>query len=88
MVATSPSRASGSVTQMTDVLNLASGGTWGVSVGEVDDVGLSSFDQPLGDSPAHGFIDFDDLGRGAIESKAKLLRARARARGCLYRPPE
>lgn len=70
----------------THALKLASGGTWAVTVGEVAAVELSSFEQPLEDSPAHGFIDFRDLGRKAMESKAKLLLVKARDRGCVYQP--
>jgi hypothetical protein len=70
----------------TQVLELASGGTWAVTVGEVAAVELSSFEQPLEDSPAHGFIDFRDIGRKAVEAKARLLLARARDRGCVYQP--
>jgi hypothetical protein len=65
---------------------LASAGTWAVTVGEVVAVELSSYEQPLENNPAHGFIDFRGLGRGATESKAKLLLAKARARGDVYRP--
>jgi hypothetical protein len=71
----------------TQVLKLPSGGTWAVSVGEVAAVALSTFRQPLNDNPAHGFIDFRDPGRNAIESKAKLPSAKARDRGCVYQPP-
>lgn len=70
----------------TEVLNLASGGTWAVTVGEVSAAELNSFEQPLPGSPAHGYIDFRDLGRGAMEAKAKLLLAQARDRGCVYKP--
>lgn len=70
----------------TQVLKLASGGTWAVTVGDVAAMELSSFEQPLENSPAHGFIDFRDLGRRAMESKAKLLLAKARERGCVYQP--
>lgn len=68
----------------TQELARASAGTWAVTVGEVAAVELSSFEQPLEDSPAHGFIDFRELSRGAIDSKAKLLLGKARERGCLY----
>lgn len=70
----------------TQTLKLASGGTWAVTVGEVAAVDLSSFEQPLEHSPAHGFVDFRDLSRKAMESKAKLLLARTRNRGCVYPP--
>lgn len=70
----------------TQVLKLASGGTWAVTVGEVAAVELSSFEQPLENSPAHGFIDFRDLSRRATESRAKLLLEKARDRGRVYQP--
>lgn len=70
----------------TQGLKLASAGTWAVTVGEVAAVELSSFDQPRESSPAHGFIDFRALARRAMESKAKLLVAKARERGCMYQP--
>lgn len=38
----------------TQALELASGGTWAVTVGEVAAVELSGFEQPLEDSRAHG----------------------------------
>jgi len=71
----------------TRVLNLASGGTWAVTVGEASAVDLRSFEQPLENSPAHGFLDFRGLSRGAAESKAKLLRIKASERGCVYAAP-
>lgn len=70
----------------TQVLQLASGGTWSVTVGEVATAELNSFEQPLENNPAHGFIDLRGLSRRATESKTKLLLARARTRGCLHRP--
>jgi hypothetical protein len=72
--------------QHTQVLMLASGGTWAVTVGDVAEVDLSSYAQPLDENAAHGFIDFRGLGRGAAESKAKLLLAKTRARGCMHQP--
>lgn len=71
----------------THVLNLASGGTWAVTAGEVAAVELDCFEQPLENNHAHGFIDFRNFGRKAVETKAKLLLAKARARGCVYQPP-
>ena len=83
----SKTTAHDALTHHTQVLKLASGGTWAVTVGEVAEVALSAFEQPLEESPAHGFIDFRGLGRGATESRAKLLLAKSRARGCMHRPP-
>jgi hypothetical protein len=82
----SKTTAEGAFLHHTQTLELASGGTWAVTVAEVATVDLSSFEQPRENSPAHGFIDFRDLARKAIESKAKLLLARARDRGCMYQP--
>jgi hypothetical protein len=84
----SKTSAEGAYLHHTEVLGLASAGTWAVTVGEVTELELSSFEQPLEDDPAHGFIDFRELARKATEAKAKLLRARARDRGCVYRAPE
>lgn len=70
----------------TQVLNLASGGTWAVTAGEVAAVELDCFEQPLENNHAHGFIDFRNLGRKPMEAKAKVLLAKARERGCLYQP--
>ena len=66
------------------VLHLESGGTWGVTVAEVTDAGLHSYEEPLDNSPDHGFIDFRELGRSQVERKAKVLLSRARDRGCLH----
>ena len=68
----------------TEDLGLASAGTWGVTVSEAAAAGLDSFAQPLNESPAHGYIDFRELSRSAIEKAAKILVAKARDRGCLY----
>jgi hypothetical protein len=83
----SKTSAEGAFLHYTQVLELASGGTWAVTVGEVLDVELSSFEQPLENDPAHGYIDFRGHGRGAMESKSKVLRAKARDRGCVYEAP-
>lgn len=70
----------------TETLGLASGGTWAVSVEEASDVELRAYEQPLDNSPAHGFIDFRNTGGSAAERKAKQLRVNARDRGCLHQP--
>lgn len=76
----------GAFNHHTKALKLQSAGTWGVTVAEVTDAGLNSFEQPRDDSPDHGFIDFRELGRGQTERSAKLLLANARERGCLHSP--
>jgi hypothetical protein len=68
----------------TAVLNLASAGVWGITVGEATEVGLKCYDAPDNDVPAHGFIDFRTLGRKAAVRSSKLLAAHARTRGRLY----
>ncbi len=68
----------------TMVQQMESAGTWGITVGEASDAGLSSFDDHREDVPAHGFVDFRELGRRQAERKAKLLAACARTRGRLY----
>lgn len=65
---------------------LRSAGTWGVTVGEAQQDGLAAVEDPLDDDPAHAFIDYRGLGRGATEARAKVLRSRARERGALFRP--
>lgn len=80
----SKTTAEGAYLHHVEQLQLASGGTWAVTVGETNQVGLNSFEQPLEESPAHGFVDFRDLSRGATEARAKTLRALASGRGCLY----
>ncbi len=77
----------GAFVHHTQVLKRESVGTWAVSVAETTEAGLRSYEQPLDDSPAHGFIDFRGLGRGQTEAKAKLLLGKARHRGRLYPPP-
>lgn len=69
----------------TDGLGLKSVGTWAVSVEDVSSVELTAYKDPVDGDPAHGFIDFRDIGRKPSETKAKILKARAHARGCLHR---
>jgi hypothetical protein len=65
-------------------LGLASAGTWAITVGEASEAGRDTYAEPLEDSPAHGFVDFRELTRGAAERAAKILLAKARVRGCLH----
>ena len=71
----------------TAVLGFASAGVWSVSVGECTDFKLSVRLDPRQDSPAHAVIDFTSLEKKQIETKSKLLAAKAEARGCQYRKP-
>jgi hypothetical protein len=68
----------------TTELCLRSAGTWAVTVGEALDAELQSYDEKNEKVPAHGFIDFRELGRGEAERRAKRLLARAKARGRLF----
>ena len=76
--------AEGAYIHHTSVLELESAGSWGTTVAEVNGSELQAFGEPIIRSPAHGFIDFRDLGRGPAEKKAKLLLAHANARGRLH----
>lgn len=68
----------------TSVLNLASSGVMAVSVTE-----CSAQELPVTPDPvhfaAHALIDFSGYGTKATEKKAKQLKAKAVARGWLYR---
>jgi hypothetical protein len=77
----------GAFVHHTQVLKRESVGTWAVTVAETTEADLRSCEQPLDDSPAHGFIDFRGLGRGQTEARAKLLLGKARDRGRLHPPP-
>ena len=65
---------------------LESVGVWGVSKAEVIEVGLTSEPDPRPGSPAHANVDF---GQGTVRQYrklAKILKALAVSRGCLYSP--
>jgi hypothetical protein len=79
--------AEGAYRHHVEVLGLASVGTWAIKVGEAGEAERASFPEPLKNDPAHGFVDFRGLTRGAAEKAAKILLARANARSCLYSPP-
>jgi hypothetical protein len=78
--------AGGAYRQHVEVLGFGSVGTWAVTVGEASAAERHSFPDPLDNDPAHGFVDFRGLTRGAVEKAARILLARANARGCLYSP--
>lgn len=63
----------------------AAGGTWGVSVKELQDLGLSSYSDPLPDNAAHALVDFTSIEDQKLRhTKGKLVYAKARDRGRLY----
>jgi hypothetical protein len=68
----------------TTTLGFQSVGVMGVSVAECGTLELSVYPDPL-PFQEHAVIDFSAFGKNAVEKKAKLLRARAEARGWLYR---
>lgn len=67
-------------------------GVYGITVGECAALDLNAHDDEIVEGefpdPAHAVVNFRALTRGKIESKRKILRDRARARGLLYAPPE
>lgn len=72
----------------TDTLGLQSAGTWAVSVEEIEatPVPLEAYGDPVTEptvDPAHAFIEYPD-DRKLVETKAKILRAKARDRGRLH----
>jgi hypothetical protein len=79
--------AEGAFEHHTKVLGHQSAGSWGVTVDEVGNVELACYADPTDDTPHHGLIDFRELARKPIETKSKILLAKARDRGRLH-PPE
>ena len=75
----------------TQRLKLASAGVLAVTDEEVQSQGLAVVADPIRGplpDPAHAYIDYTKVDAGnAIERKAKMLRAAARARGWVYLPP-
>lgn len=72
----------------TNTLSLQTAGTWAVSVDEIEaePVSLEAYGDPVTEpapDPAHAFIEYPD-DRKLIETKAKLLRAKAGDRGRLH----
>lgn len=74
----------GAYKHYTTVLELASAGTWAVTVGEATDAQLESLSDPLHNDPAHGFVDFRGLSKNEAKRRGMRLAASARARGRLY----
>ena len=71
----------------TTKLGLASSGTWAVSVAEANSLGLPARPMPLEAFPEHAAIDFSSHDDKVQKAKAKLLAAKAEARGCLFAAP-
>ena len=68
----------------TGILGFRSGGVMSVSVTECQAIDLSVFSDPT-DFPEHTLIEFGELTKRQITTKAKLLRQYANARGWLLR---
>lgn len=73
---------------------LASAGSWGVTVGECNKQSLPCVPDPTTSppekvpDPAHCYVNFKGLeSRGAIELAGAALTRHATARGCIYAPP-
>lgn len=76
--------AEGAYVHHTQKLGHKSQGSWAVTSGEARAVALDCYEQPLDDTPHHGFVDFRGLPRKASEANAKVLLASARDRGRVY----
>lgn len=71
----------------TQNLGFSSAGVWGVTCGEVGNIGdLASSPDPLPENPAHALIVFPGSEDKMNRKLAKKLKAIATVRGCLYRP--
>lgn len=72
----------------TKVLHYESHSVWGVTGEEVAGAGLATSPDPLKDFPEHAVIDFTSHAEKEYRKLAKLLKASALRRGCLYSPPD
>jgi hypothetical protein len=72
--------------------NRKSAGTFGVTVGEFGEQGLSCFPDPVGltestqTNPAHARVDFGAFGTNQQKKVAKRLKNAAVSRGILHKP--
>jgi hypothetical protein len=65
------------------------GGTWGVSIQEFANLGLTSYADPISDNSAHTLVDFTSAGDAKKQQTVgKLAFAKAKARGRLHPPPD
>jgi hypothetical protein len=79
--------AEASFQHYTHGLQLSSHSVWGVTSGEVTDVGLSTKADPLEHFLSHAFVDFRGKSEKECRKLAKKLKAFALQRGCLFQPP-
>ena len=75
--------AENSFRHYTETMNFASVGVLGVSVAECLQLELSVASDPL-PFPEHAVIDYSQFDKNLVEKKAKLLKAKAEARGWLF----
>lgn len=70
------------------VVSHESAGTWGITVGDVDDASLRAFDDSTepGQPEGHASVDFTGLTNGAKVKSSRKLRERAVEGGCLHPP--
>ena len=69
----------------TEVLECASIGVLGVTVAECEELELPAIEDPE-PFPEHIVLDFSAFEKKAVETKAKLLKAKAEIRGWLFGP--
>ncbi|MDR1109647.1 MAG: hypothetical protein LBP92_02865 [Deltaproteobacteria bacterium] len=70
----------------TQFYHLESIGVWGVDNSEISQIGLTSFPEPLEESPAHAVIDFNSAPPKKWRQLARNLKFFALNRGCLFSP--
>lgn len=69
----------------TETQGFSSAGVLGITVEECSEQGLKIIPDPI-PFPEHVLVDFSEFPTGQIDKKAKLLKAKAEARGWLYGP--
>lgn len=77
--------AEDSFNHYTASLGFASAGVWAISVGECSTIELPTRPDVKPGFPQHAVIDFTGLPKKQVDTKAKLLAAKAETRGCLFR---
>lgn len=66
---------------------LESCGVWSVTVMECQSINLSSYDDPIEADDSHALIDLTAFNPTQARKRTDKLAAKARLRGCQYRPP-
>ena len=68
----------------TEVLGNTSHSVWAVTCVEAEAANTTPRPDPLEDFPEHAVVDFADMDEKKCRKVAKLLKASAMARGCLF----